>query len=106
MSLLALGALFLACDTSDADGQIAQCTCIVSRSYGSDGDRAVVWVYDIDECAASGQSVRSGIEGQCVADFERYNSGFDDLDCACDCLYTDDGCYLSAEGASDTGWAR
>ncbi len=30
------------------------------------------------------------------------------LQCSCDCVYTDDGCYLPGGGAptEDTGWAR
>lgn len=52
---------------------------------------------------ASGELARSGVQAKCLSEF-------DNLGCVCDCLYTDDGCYLSSsssgEAGSDTGSAR
>jgi hypothetical protein len=106
MSLLLLS--LLAC--TDADGTIAECQCFVSREYGSDDERALVYIYDEDVCMTAGASSGAGNADRqaCQSDFEQHNSGYDDLACECDCLYTDDGCYLTSSGgaSNDTGWAR
>ena len=109
MTLLLLS--LLGC--SDTDGTIAECQCIVSREYGSDDERALVWMYDEDICMTAGSSSGAGAlaQAECQADFDKHNSGYDDMDCECECLYTDDGCYLGSGGGEgggngDTGWAR